>query len=148
MPVRYFEWFIRGRSCLRPPNSVCVYIPIKAILHQPRALPLARYVILSWVKSFLTLAEETVRLDWLQPTVRHGYERHAIISVVPEAFSRQYSVCHRIRKIDLGICRGLHGLGEYGFASVPARSWDRGAHCFVKRFMLGLDVAAAFLEDR
>ena len=27
---------------------------------------------------------------------------------------------------------------------MPARSWDRGAHCFVKRFMLGLDVAAAF----
>ena len=52
MPVRYFEWFIRGRSCLRPPNSVCVYIPIKAILHQPRTLPLARYAILSWIESF------------------------------------------------------------------------------------------------
>ena len=26
MPVRYFEWFIRGRSCLRPPNSVCVCV--------------------------------------------------------------------------------------------------------------------------
>ena len=52
MPVRYFEWFIRGRSCLRPSNSGCVYIPIKAILHQPRTLPLARYVILSWVESF------------------------------------------------------------------------------------------------
>ena len=24
MPVQYFEWFIRGRSCLRPSNSVCV----------------------------------------------------------------------------------------------------------------------------
>ena len=34
----------------------------------------------------LTLAEEAVRLDWLQPTVRCGCERHAIISVVSEAF--------------------------------------------------------------
>ena len=50
MPVRYIEWFIRGRSYLRPPISVCVYTPIKAILHQPRTLPLARYVILSWVE--------------------------------------------------------------------------------------------------
>ena len=24
IPVRYFEWFIWGRSCLRPSNSVCV----------------------------------------------------------------------------------------------------------------------------
>ena len=91
----------------------------------------------------LTKDEEAVRLDWLQPTVRYGCERHAVISVVPEASSRQYSVCHRIRKFDLGICRGLHGLGEYGFASAPARSWDRGARCFVRRFMLGLDEAAA-----
>ena len=82
--------------------------------------------------------------------MRHGCERHTIISVVPEAFSRQSSVCHRIKnkQIDLDICRGLHGLGEYGFASAPARSWDRGARCFVRRFMLGLDEAAAFLEDR
>ena len=69
------------------------------------------------------------------------------MSVVPDAFSRQSSVCHRI-KFDLDICRGLHGLGEYGFASAPARSWDRGARCFVRRFMLELDEAAAFLEDR
>ena len=125
MPVRYFEWFIRGRSCLRPPNSVCVYTPIKAILHQPRTLPLARYVILSWVKSFLTLAEETVRLDWLQPTVRHGYERHAIISVVPEAFSRQYSVCHRTKKSCLG--------------HLPRTSWTRGIWiCFRACPFLGL----------
>ena len=32
---------------------MCVYVPIKAILHQPRTLPLARYVILSWVEPFL-----------------------------------------------------------------------------------------------
>ena len=31
---------------------VCVYIPIKAILHQPRTLPRARCVILSWIKYF------------------------------------------------------------------------------------------------
>ena len=35
------------------------------------------------------LAEEAVRLDWLKPTVRYGCERHAVISVVPEASSRQ-----------------------------------------------------------
>ena len=40
------------------------------------------------------LAEEAVRLDWLPPAVRHGGERHAIISVVPEAFFRQSSACH------------------------------------------------------
>ena len=28
--------------------------------------------------------------------------------------------------------------------SAPARFWDRGARCFVERFMLGLDGAAAF----
>ena len=43
------------------------------------------------------------------------------------------------KKFDLDICRGLHGLGEYGFASAPARSWDRGARRFVRRFVLGLD---------
>ena len=80
--------------------------------------------------------------------MRHGCERHAIISVVPEAFFRQSSVCHRIKKIDLDICRGLRGLREYGFSSAAARFRDRGARCFVKRFMLGLDEAAAFSEDR
>ena len=48
----------------------------------------------------------------------------------------------------MDICRGLHGLGDYRFASAPARSWDCGARCFVGRFVLGLDEAAAFLEDR
>ena len=28
----------------------------------------------------------------------------------------------------------------------PARSWDRGARCFVSMFMLGLDEAAAYFE--
>ena len=28
--------------------------------------------------------------------------------------------------------------------SVPARFWERGAHCFVVRFTLGLEEAAAF----
>ena len=65
------------------------------------------------------------------------------MSVVPEASSRQSPVCHRIRKFDLDICRGLHGLGEYGFASALARSWDRGARCFVRRSVLGLDEAEA-----
>ena len=32
--------------------------------------------------------------------------------------------------------------------SSPVRFWERGARCFVGRFMLGLDEAAAFLEDR
>ena len=36
------------------------------------------------------LAEEAVGLeDWLSPTVRHGYERHAVLSVAPEAFFRR-----------------------------------------------------------
>ena len=36
------------------------------------------------------LAEEAVGLeDWLSPTVRHGYERHAVLSVAPEAFFRK-----------------------------------------------------------
>ena len=87
------------------------------------------------------LAEEAVRLDWLQPT--NGCEKQAVISVVPEASSRQSSVCHRIRKFDPDIGQGLHGLEEYGFASAPARSWDSGARCFVRGFMLGLDKAAA-----
>ena len=77
--------------------------------------------------------------------MRHGCERRAVISFVPEAYSRQSSVCHRIRKFDLDICRGLHELGEYGFTSAPARSWDRGARCFVRRLVLGLDEAEAFL---
>ena len=41
--------------------------------------------------------------------------------------------------------RGLHGLGDYEFASAPARSWDCGARCFVRRFILELNEAAAFL---
>ena len=35
------------------------------------------------------LAEEAVRLDWLSPTLRHGCERHAVLSVVLEAFFRR-----------------------------------------------------------
>ena len=76
--------------------------------------------------------------------MRYGCERHAVISAVPEASSRQSSVCHRIRKFDLDICGGLHGLGEYGFASAPARSWDCGARYFVRRSVLGLDEAEAY----
>ena len=75
--------------------------------------------------------------------MRYDCERHAVIRVVPKASSRQSSVCHRIRKFDLDICRGLHGQGEYGFPSAPARSWDRGARCFVRRFVLGLDEVEA-----
>ena len=48
----------------------------------------------------------------------------------------------------LDICQGLYGLRDNGFASAPARFWNRGARCFVRRFMLGLDEAAAFFEDR
>ena len=40
------------------------------------------------------------------------------------------------KKVDLDICRRLHGLGDHGFASALARSWDRGARCFVRRFIL------------
>ena len=35
------------------------------------------------------LAEEAVRLNWLSLTLRHGCERHAVLSVAPEAFSRR-----------------------------------------------------------
>ena len=76
----------------------------------------------------------------------HGGKRHAFISVFPEAFFRQSPACHRIQNFDLDICRGLHGLGDYGFTSAPARFWDCGARCFVKRFMLGVDEAAVFFE--
>ena len=79
--------------------------------------------------------------------MRHDCERHAIINVVPEPSLDNSSACHRI-DFNLDIYQGLHGLGDYGFASAPARSWDRGARCFVMRFMLRLDEAAAFLEDR
>ena len=48
------------------------------------------------------------------------------------------------KKFDLDICRGLHGLRDYRFASAPALFWDRGAPCFVGRFRLWLDEAAAF----
>ena len=33
--------------------------------------------------------EEGVRLDWLSPTVRHDCDRHAVLSVAPEAFFRR-----------------------------------------------------------
>ena len=123
--------------------SLSVSISHQAILHHPRTPSREACHLLSWVESSPYASRKAVRLDWLQPTVRHGCDRHAVISVVPEASSRQSSVCHRIRKIVLDICRGLDGLGESGFASAPARSWDRGARCFVRRFMLGLDEAAA-----
>ena len=81
-----------------PPNtSVYFPFPIKQILHESHTLSLARYVILLWVESFLYASVKAVGLDWLQPTVRHGGERHAIISVVLEALFRQFSACHRIK---------------------------------------------------
>ena len=43
----------------------------------------------------------------------------------------------------MDLCQGLHGLRDAGFASAPARFGDRGARCFVGRFMLRLDEAAA-----
>ena len=69
MPVRYFEWFIRGRSCLRLPiECVRVYVPIKAFLRQPRTLPLARYVILLWVESFpYSHPSVSLKLLWRRP---------------------------------------------------------------------------------
>ena len=33
-----------------------------------------------------------------------------------------------------------------GFAFAPARFWERGARCFVERFILGMDEAAAFFR--
>ena len=36
------------------------------------------------------LAEEAVGLDWLVHIGRHGYERHAVINVVLEAFFRLF----------------------------------------------------------
>ena len=33
-------------------------------------------------------------------------------------------------------------MREIGFASAPARFWDRGARCFVRRLILWLDKAA------
>ena len=67
--------------------------------------------------------EEAVRLDWLQPPARHGCERHAVISVVPEASCRQSSVvCHRIIR-----------LGH-----LPRTSWTRGIWiCFRACPLLG-----------
>ena len=41
-------------SRAKPHNSVCVFFfTHQATLHQPRTLPIARHVILSWVESFL-----------------------------------------------------------------------------------------------
>ena len=48
--MEYSSEHQRARALLI--QCVCVYVPIKAILHQPRTLPLARYVILSWVEPF------------------------------------------------------------------------------------------------
>ena len=77
----------------------------------------------------------------------HGYERHVIISVVLEAFSSIFSISSD--KFRLRYLPRASYTGKYGFISAPARFWDRGARCFVGRFVLELDEAAArFLEDR
>ena len=82
-------------------------------------------------------SRKAVELDWLSPTVGHGCERYAVISVAPEAFFRRFfSLSFNLKKIDLDICRRLHGLEDHGFAFAPARSWDRSARCFVRRFIL------------
>ena len=125
---------------------MCVSVPIKAILHQPRTLPLARYVILSWVEPFLYASErgcwtrlvKTHREVWLREARCYKRCSRSFLSPI---FSLSSD-----KKFDLDICRGLHGLGEYGFASAPARSWDCGARCFVRRSVLGLDEAEACFE--
>ena len=49
-------------------------------------------------------SRKAVGLDWLSPTVRHGCERHAVISVAPEAFFRRFfSLSSDKKKIDLDI---------------------------------------------
>ena len=118
MPVRYFEWIIRRRSCLRPPNSVCVcYIPIKEILHQPRTLPLARYVILSWVESF-PYASGRGCLTRLVTTPREAWLREA----------RCYKRCSRSF---LSPIFSLPSDKKIRHGHLPRTSWTRGIYiCF------------------
>ena len=53
------------------------------------------------------------------------------------------SSCRRVIETKLGENR-MFDPGGSRSSSTPARFWDRGAHCFVGRFMLGLDEAATF----
>ena len=64
------------------------------------------------------LAEEAVGLeDWLSPTVRHGYERHAVLSVAPEAFFRRLF--------------SLSSDKKFRLEHLPKTSWSRGSWiCF------------------
>ena len=116
MPVRYFEWFIQGRSCLRPPNSVCVcvcvYIPIKTILHQPRTLPLTMYVILSWVES---VPYASVR----------GFQNR-LATTHREVWLREARCFKRCSRSFLSPIFSLSSDKKMGPGHLPRTSWTRG----------------------
>ena len=51
-----------------------------AILHQPRTLPLARYVILSWVEPFPYASRKGSLTRLVDTHLQHGPERYAFIA--------------------------------------------------------------------
>ena len=117
MPVRDFERFVRALLCPCPPISVCFPFPTKQTLYQPHKLPL-RLAILSWVESFLYASVKVVWLDWLATTVRHGCERHAIISVVLEAF---LSSIFSMSSDDISACTSAEVFMDWGIMDLPPR---------------------------
>ena len=104
--------------CLLMSLCVCVWVCVCLFPHQSnpaptsRTLPLARHVIPSWVESFLYASVKAVGLDRLPTTVKHGCERHAVISVVLEVFFRRFFSLSSDKKNRL--------------EHLPRTSWTRG----------------------
>ena len=74
-----------------PPNISVFFFTYKANFTPTTQTP-SREACLPFVGRVLPVpkaSRKDVWLDWLAPTVRHGCERHAIISVVLEAFFRR-----------------------------------------------------------
>ena len=100
---------------LLPPISVCVLLSPPSNPTPTTHTP-SRETCRPIVGRVLPLRhEEAVGPDWLPLTVRHSGERHAAISVVPEAFFST-TLQHAFEyNLDLDIGRGLRELRDYGF---------------------------------
>ena len=128
-----------------PPQSLngsclCVFpFPIQAnpCNNQPITLPHVRPAILSRVESFPYASRKgcwarlviTHREAWLREARCYKRCSRSLLPTTPQLVIGYLF-------FDLDICRRLHGRGDHGFASAPARSWNRSARCFVRRFIL------------
>ena len=93
------------------------------------------------------------RIAFNQPPIRLYLTAKTNLRTSTQPVSYDSSFCNLLVAPSSGSskqnqCKIECSILAFKVVSAPACFWDRGARCFVWRFILGLDEAAAFLEDR